>query len=94
MPDNLPAARLRKLRKHVDAWNDLQWVESHLEIPGWGPYLMVDGIFVTLGRNSVICVQLPSQIRELPLKVWTLPDIHAHGFAADPRNDLLVLVTL
>jgi hypothetical protein len=93
-PDNTPAARLRKLKRHVDAWNDLQWVESRIVVPDRGPYSLRDGVLVALGSDSVTCVQFPSPIRKLPLRVWTLSNIHAHGLAADPPNDLLVLITL
>jgi hypothetical protein len=88
------STRLHKLRQHVDAWNNLDWVESRVSIPNLALHLIRKGMYISLGQDaSVTCIQLPSRIRDLPLRTWTLHNIglSIQKMAADPQSDLLVL---
>ena len=96
---NKPAERLRRLQKHIDSWNNLEWVESRITVPNASFYAFCGGVLLVLSDEdeALTCIQLPSQIRDLPLRMWKLPsiiDIIFGGMAADPRSDLLVLLTL
>ena len=90
-------ARLRKLQSHVDAWNNLDWVESRVSTPVEAiRTLFCGGMLISLiDDETVTCIQLPSRIPDLPLRIWTLHivDMSVVGMAADPQSDLLVLAT-
>jgi hypothetical protein len=94
---NTPTERLRRLRKHIDAWNDLDWVESQVTVPSVTFYTICEGVLLVLSDETLTCIQLPSRIRDLPLRIWKLHDIDmdlsVDGMDADPQNNLLVLAT-
>lgn len=96
MTANTAAERLRRFQKHVDAWNNLEWVESRATVPRAIYYSFCGGVFVVGSEGVLTCIQLPSRIRGLPLRIWKLPstDIIPGGMATDPRSDLLALVSL
>ncbi|KAF9511768.1 hypothetical protein BS47DRAFT_1346358 [Hydnum rufescens UP504] len=94
----IPATRLNQLERHVEAWNNLDWMETRLSAP---PHDVQDfgivsqGIFATSDRSGVYCIQLPRPMQGIPLRTWVLG-----GFAfpitqieIDPSNNLLVVLS-
>jgi hypothetical protein len=88
------ATRLNQLECHIRAWNNLDWVESLVTIPNAQFRALSGGIFVHVGLD-VTCVQLPSFLRYVPLRTWTMKnpvDVHfIYCVAADASQDLFVI---
>ncbi|KAF9511775.1 hypothetical protein BS47DRAFT_1486687 [Hydnum rufescens UP504] len=71
------AARLNQLERHIDAWNKLDWVESHIDVP-----IGNDGLYA-----------LRDGTRGLPLRMWTLGfEFPVDEVEIDPSNNLLVVL--
>jgi hypothetical protein len=89
------AARLDKLDRLNTAWNDLDWDQSIVKFPTSPFSIISDGILVNVALDVVTCVQLPSPLRDVPLRMWTLEnpvDIDdIDGIAVDASQDLLVI---
>lgn len=91
------ASRLESLKKHQSNWGSLKW-SRELRIPmedgdSWELYGGVLGQSTADGR--LIFTQLPSDLRSIEEKVWTLgPNLGlvVQDFGMDPAQDLLVLV--
>jgi hypothetical protein len=105
MMDHIQIVRLRlhpnvsvDSKRHIDAWNNLEWVESCVMLPKPKHYASCGGVFVALVYNgsSLTCIQLPSQTRDIPLRIWKLPntDFIAMDMAADPRTSCYYPVSL
>jgi hypothetical protein len=96
-PGRADSARLNQLEKHIDAWNKLDWVESLIDIPIW-PYsldTLREGIYATSNTTEVLCIQLPSLSRGIPLRTWTLGfEFPVHEVEIDPSNNLLVILSM
>ncbi|KAF9512480.1 hypothetical protein BS47DRAFT_1382975 [Hydnum rufescens UP504] len=96
----IPATRLNQLESHIDAWNNLDWVESHVDAPprdgisnAFG--VLCQGIFAMFDSKRVYCIQLPHLVRGTLFRRWTLD-----GFAfpvdqieIDPCNNLLLVLS-
>jgi hypothetical protein len=89
------AARLDKLDQHNRAWNNLDWNEAVVKLPFSPFYAISDGVLVNVGRGTVTCMQLPSPLRNVPLRTWALEnpvDIdEIDCIAVDASQDLLVI---
>jgi hypothetical protein len=88
-----PATRLNQLERHIDAWNNLDWVESSIGVPfpDQGLSILRHGIFVTFD----IEIQLPHLIRGIRFRIWMLKDFTfpIHEIEIDPSNNHLVVVS-
>ena len=96
------ASRLEGLDAHINRWKHLDWVESRTRIPlGLGnprhrTHVLAGGVFLYFDSDTLTCIELPSIICRTPGRTWS----HTHfnfplfSFAADPEQDLLVLVEL
>ncbi|KAF8342734.1 uncharacterized protein EI90DRAFT_779613 [Cantharellus anzutake] len=89
------ATRLKRLTKHIDSWNDLDWQMSRVRVPPAEIYELSGGVFASVYEEFLTCVRLPSHVKGTPACKWT----HNLGFrpkdiAMDPQQDLLVLVQL
>ncbi|KAF9514407.1 hypothetical protein BS47DRAFT_1485129 [Hydnum rufescens UP504] len=90
----VPATRLDQLERHIDAWNNLDWVEDVLP-HDYGFGILCQGILATSDLKSVHCIQLPHLVRGIQLRRWTLDNLPfpIYGIEIDPSNDLLVVVS-
>ena len=92
----IAAIVLEKLRRHIEAWNELDWMETRTKIP-IGQTVLSGGVLAAAHTNMTLtCVQLPSRIRDIPFQMWTLEnDLQNHDLdiAIDVPNNLLVLVS-
>jgi hypothetical protein len=90
------ATRLNQLEKHIDAWNNLDWVESHVAAPPLANNsgVLCQGILATFDHRSVYCIQLPHPTRGILSREWTLEDFSSpiDQIEIDPSNNLLVVV--
>lgn len=89
------AIALEKLRGHIEAWNELDWVETRAKIPN-GRTVLSGGVLAVYTDMTLTCVQLPSRTRDIPFRMWTLEnDLQTDGLdiAIDAPNNLLVLVS-
>ena len=88
--------RFDLLRKYEASWKTIEWTEHNSLISGTG------GVWELYGnvwahskeRNDVIeFVQLPSRIRGIPMRQWTLRfEFSVRDFSMDPSQDLLVAI--
>ncbi|KAF9510856.1 hypothetical protein BS47DRAFT_1347467 [Hydnum rufescens UP504] len=87
--------RINQLECHIRAWNNLDWVESLVTIPNAQFRALSGGIFVHVGLDVVTCVQLPSFLRDIPLRTWTMENPVDVDFincvAVDASQDLFVI---
>jgi hypothetical protein len=90
----ISAARLNQFQRHIDAWNKLEWIEASITVPYGMRPILSGGVYMTLRGGDATCVQVPSPIRGLPLRTWTLHGIDHRFFeiAFDPHSDLLVVM--
>ena len=95
-PGNLTTSeRLELLRRYEAAWKNIEWSEHHTipYTPGteWELYGNVLGH--TEGNDVIDFVQLPSRLRGIHLRQWTLEfDFDVQHFTMDPSQDLLVTI--
>ena len=88
--------RFDLLRKYEASWKTIEWTEHNSLISGTG------GVWELYGnvwahskeRDDVIeFVQLPSRIRGIPMRQWTLRfEFSVRDFSMDPSQDLLVAI--
>ena len=91
----ITATRLNRLPRHIDAWNQLDWVESRIDIEIDNPKLEVvrEGVYALANDSEVACTQFPSVTRGIPLRTWKLGDFGfpISGIEISPSNNLLVI---
>ena len=86
--------RLELLRRYDTSWKNIEWSEHHTvsypEGPAWELY---GNLWAhSRGSNAIDFVQLPSRLRGIPMRQWTLTfDFDVRDFNMDPSQDLLVL---
>ena len=88
--------RFDLLRKYEASWKTIEWTEHNSLISGTG------GVWELYGnvwahskeRDDVIeFVRLPSRIRGIPMRQWTLRfEFSVRDFSMDPSQDLLVAI--
>ena len=95
-PGNLTTSeRLELLRRYEASWKNIEWSEHHT-IPypqgtTWEFYGNVWGH--VRGSNIIDFIQLPSRLRGISLRQWTLRfDFDVQHFSMDPSQDLLVTI--
>ncbi|KDR85356.1 hypothetical protein GALMADRAFT_108380 [Galerina marginata CBS 339.88] len=91
------ATRLKLLRRHQSAWNDLKWSrEVRIPMRNGGLWELYGGVLgQSTQEGTLVFSQLPSDLRSIEAKEWTLgPDfgITISDFAMDPMQDLLILI--
>jgi hypothetical protein len=97
-PSNLTVGeRLNLLKEHQTAWNTLSWkrVQCHgIPKSRYAYHRCAGGIHAFSSDRSVTVEQLPSIIRGIPEREWTLDfPFTIDDFAFDPAQDLLVVIT-
>ena len=95
-PGNLTTSeRLELLRRYEASWKNIEWSEHHtISYPqgrAWELYGNVWGH--SRGSDGIDFVRLPSRLRGISLRQWTLKfDFDVQHFSMDPSQDLLVTI--
>ena len=96
----ISATRLQQLQRRIDAWNKLDWVESRMNASvsiWWRKSVgLREGIYMIVNDTEVVCIQLPSHARGVPLHTWKLGNFGFDVSDAEigPCNDLLVVLSM
>jgi hypothetical protein len=98
LSDANTAERIAALRAYTNAWRDLSWsAYDKIDIPGSAMPQFSDGVVAYLSddRRALTVHQLPSKLRRLAARHWTLTfDFVIARFALDAAQDLLALVPI
>lgn len=90
-------SRLEAIRRHTDAWNNLDF-PTHKVISGEGglAWDLVRGIFTQAKPDGGIsCVQMPCSIKSILEHRWVVPTAFlVRDFTIDMSQDLLVAIEL
>ncbi len=93
-----PSDGLAILRERQDARRTLTWKgRTEYDMRRGGVRELYGGILAQAdGDSTVVCAQLPSAIRGIEQKVWTIEDVgmEMRDFGMDPAEDLRPLLTL
>ena len=94
--DLTTSERLDLLRKYEASWKNIEWNE-HNTIPSRpreGVWEFYGNVWAhSQGSEAIEFVQLPSRLRGIPMRQWTLRfDFEVRDFSMDPSQDLLVMV--
>ena len=85
--------RLELLRSYEASWKKIEWNEHTTIISPQGSLWELDGNVWAHSRerDAIEFVQLPSRLRNIPMRQWTLNlDYALRDFGMDPSQDLLV----
>jgi hypothetical protein len=92
------AARLEALQEHLTRWKYMDWAEQRIEIPEADEpcsAALVGGVYAVSEGTTITCFELPSRIRQIPLRTWThVNTFNARSLTIDPSQDLLVLMEM
>jgi hypothetical protein len=87
--------RLSLLRSYEASWRNLDWnaYESQL-VPEGSLWELYGNVWAhTKGNHTINFIQLPSRLRGIPMRQWTVRlDFAPRDFGIDPAQDLLVTV--
>lgn len=87
--------RLKLLRTYEASWKNTEWNE-HTTVPSPNGSLweLNGNVWAhSRGSDAIDFVQLPSRLRGIPIRQWTLKfDFVPRDFSMDPSQDLLVTV--
>jgi hypothetical protein len=91
--------RLELLRSYEAAWKNLEWSQHHtfsyLMVPSSDWKLCGNVWAHSKGSNAIDFVQLPSRLRGIPMRQWSLRfDFGVRDFSMDPSQDLLVIIEI
>ena len=93
-PGNLTTSkRLELLRRYEASWKSIEWSELHtIPYPHGRDWEFYGNIWGHIrGSDTIEFVQLPSHLRGISLRQWTLGfDFEVQHFSMDPSQDLLV----
>jgi hypothetical protein len=90
-----PSDRLGLLRSYNASWKILDWnAHTCLPVPEGRLWELYGNVWAhSRGSQTIELVQLPSRLRGIPLRQWTLNLAFApRDFGMDPSQDLLVTV--
>ncbi|KAF9505943.1 hypothetical protein BS47DRAFT_1385755 [Hydnum rufescens UP504] len=96
-PYSSTSSRLKALEDHINRWKSLDWIEERIRLPdgdgfGWWGEL-VGEILAFSNPTTIALIELPSRIRQTPLRTWVHEnDFEIFSSAIDPTQDLLALV--
>jgi hypothetical protein len=96
-PYSSTASRLKALEDHINRWKSLDWIEErirlHDESSASAKVQLVGGVLARSNFTTITCIELPSRIRQTPLRTWIHQnDFQIAFFTIDPTQDLLALV--
>lgn len=95
------STRLSTLRAHQRAWEAVRWSSAHdisltaAEMsPDLSAWELVGGVFAAAVGHHFRFIQLPSTIRGISRREWTIPNIGfvMKDFAMDRSQNLLVVI--
>jgi hypothetical protein len=100
MTDGPPSAlatseRLELLRRYEASWKNIEWSEHNTIVsPDGHLWEFYGNVWAhSRGSDAIEFVQLPSRIRGIPMRQWTLRfDFSVRDFSMDPSQDLLVTI--
>ena|ERR1700677_4842495 len=87
--------RLELLRRYEASWKNIEWSEHNTIVsPDGQLWEFYGNVWAhSRGRDAIEFVQLPSRIRGIPMRQWTLSfDFAVRDFSMDPSQDLLVTI--
>lgn len=91
-----PTERLEILNRQEQAWDNARWSsEFELHMEDGGVWEIYGGVLAQgTSPHSLTFTQLPSEIRNIPKKTWTVEKLpfNMRDFTMDPSQDLLVIV--
>ncbi|RPD61706.1 hypothetical protein L226DRAFT_485162 [Lentinus tigrinus ALCF2SS1-7] len=91
-----PSDRLAILRERQEAWKSLTWkARTEYDMRRGGVWELYGGVLAQAdGDRTLVCAQLPSVIRGIEEKVWTVEDVGVkiRDFGMDPAQDLLIII--
>ncbi|KAF9505935.1 hypothetical protein BS47DRAFT_482443 [Hydnum rufescens UP504] len=88
---------LKALEDHLNRWKSLDWIEEQIRLPDESSESaeLVGGILACSNLSTITCIELPSRIRQTPLRTWIHQnDFEIISFTIDPSQDLLTLVEI
>ena len=93
--------RLSLLRSYETSWKNLDW-NTHTSLPVFegGASLSLWELYGNVwahsrGNDVISFVQIPSRLRDIPLRQWTIRlDFPIRDFGMDPSQDLLVTIEM
>ena len=95
--DLTTSKRFDLLRKYEASWKNIEWNEHNTIISstgGPGVWELYGNVWAHNNESDAMeFVQLPSRIRSIPMRQWTLRfDFAVRDFSMDPSQDLLVVI--
>lgn len=87
--------RLDLLRSYETSWKNLDWnTHTSIPVPDGSLWELYGNVWAhSKGNNAISFVQIPSRLREIPLRQWTINlDFPLRDFGMDPSQDLLVAI--
>ena len=95
-PGNLiTSERLKLLRRYEASWKNILWNEHNTILsPVGGVWELYGNVWAhSRGSDTIDFVQLPSRLRGIPMRQWTLTfDFAVRDFSMDPSQDLLAAI--
>jgi hypothetical protein len=89
------SARLSSLRSYDAAWRNLEWnAEVSQNVPSGRLWELYGNVWAhAKGNDTILLMQLPSPLRGIPMRRWTVKlGFAPWDFGMDPTQDLLVTV--
>lgn len=97
-PSRLGASeRLSLLRSYETSWKNLDWnTHISLPVPEGSLWELYGNVWAhSKGKNAIFFVQIPSRLRGIPLRQWTIGlGFSIRDFGMDPSQDLLVAIEM
>lgn len=90
-----PSERLSLLRSYETSWKNMDWNEhKYFPVPDGTLWELYGNVWAhSRGGDAIDFVQIPSRLRGIPLRQWTLRlDFPLRDFSMDPSQDLLVTI--
>ena len=90
-----PFERLELLRSYEASWKNIEWSEHNtIHYPQGLAWEFYGNVWAhSRGSDAIEFVQLPSRLRGIPMRQWTLTfDFAVRDFSMDPSQDLLVTI--
>ena len=91
--------RLELLRRYEASWKNIKWSKDRtFTFPsgGFGGRKLYGNVWAHRRepeRDAIDFVQIPSRLRGIPMRQWTLRfDFAVQNFSMDPSQDLLVTI--
>ncbi|KAH9037200.1 hypothetical protein EDB85DRAFT_1937014 [Lactarius pseudohatsudake] len=87
--------RLKLLKNYEASWKNLEWNEhTTIPLPEGSLWELYGNVWAhSRGSDAIEFVQLPSRLRGIPMRQWTLRfDYCLRDFGIDPSQDLLVTI--